>query len=97
MARPRPDFAMVRLSEAGRRLAGEHGVLRWANSRRHFSFEAGIAVEVERSFEWNALLRNERFEGEPMFEEALEEVIEESVKEVEDSQQIELPEGTDAE
>lgn len=85
MARPRPDFVQIRLSEHGRRMAGEHGVVRWANSRRHFEFQAGIPLEVERSFEWNATLKHERFEGEPMFEE------------VEESQQVELPEGDNAE
>ena len=72
MARPRPDFVQIRLSEHGRRMAGEHGVVRWANSRRHFEFQAGIPLEVERSFEWNHLLKHELFHGEPILEEVLE-------------------------
>lgn len=72
--RPRPDFAMVQLSTAGARMAGEAGTVGWANGRRHFHFVAGEPQEVERSFEWNHLLRHERFEGEPMFEEVPEEV-----------------------
>lgn len=83
--RPRPDFATVRLADAGKRLAGEHGVVRWANSRRHFEFKAGEPFELERSFEWNALLRNERFEGEPILEEVLE-AIEDELKESTDAQ-----------
>ncbi len=67
--RPRPDFAVVQLSEAGRRMAGEGGTLGWANGRRHFTFKAGEAQEVERSYEWNALLRNEMYQGKPVFEE----------------------------
>jgi hypothetical protein len=75
MPRKRPDFATIQLSEAGRRMAGDHGVIRWANSRRHFEFKAGEPQEVERSFEWNALLRNEQFEGESIFEEVPDEIL----------------------
>ena len=69
MSNARPDFVTVQLSEAGRRMAGEAGTVGWANGRRHFSFKAGEPQEVERSFEWNHLLRHERFEGEPVLEE----------------------------
>jgi hypothetical protein len=77
MSKARPDFATIRLSDAGKRLAGEHGVIRWANSRRHFAFKAGESQEVERSFEWNHLLRHELFQGAPILEE-IEEAEEES-------------------
>jgi hypothetical protein len=73
MTKARPDFLNVRLSEAGKRMAGEHGVVRWANGRRHFTFKAGEAQEVERSYEWNHLLRHEVFEGQPILEEVPEE------------------------
>ena len=76
MSRARPDFATIRLTEAGKRLAGAHGVIRWANSRRHFEFRAGEEHEVERSFEWRALLMHERFKGEPILEEVPEEIVE---------------------
>ncbi len=69
MSNARPDFVTVQLSEAGKRMAGEAGTVGWANGRRHFSFKAGEPQEVERSFEWNHLLRHERFEGEPVLEE----------------------------
>lgn len=65
----RPDFATIQLSEAGKRMAGEQGVIRWANGRRHFAFKAGETVEVERSYEWNHLLKHENFQGQPILEE----------------------------
>jgi hypothetical protein len=67
--RPRPDFAVVQLSDAGRRMAGEAGTVGWANGRRHFTFRVGEAQEVERSYEWNALLRHEMYQGKPVFKE----------------------------
>jgi len=70
--RPRPDFANIRLSEAGLRMAGAAGVVGWANGRRHFEFKAGEVQEVERSFEWNHILRHECFEGNPILEEVLD-------------------------
>ncbi|MGO8759361.1 MAG: hypothetical protein ACLQG3_14675 [Terracidiphilus sp.] len=72
MREARPDFAAIRLSDAGKRMAGDHGVIRWANGRRHFAFKAGETQEVERSFEWNHLLRHEMFEDQPIFEEVPE-------------------------
>ena len=69
----RPDFINIRLSAAGLRMAGEAGTLGWANGRRHFAFKAGEPQEVERSYEWNHILRHEMFEGEPMFEEVIDE------------------------
>jgi hypothetical protein len=73
MSKARPDFATIRLSDAGKRMAGEHGVIRWANGRRHFAFKACETQEVERSYEWKALLRHEVFEGQPILEEVQEE------------------------
>ena len=55
-------------------MAGEAGTVGWANGRRHFAFRAGEAQEVERSYEWNHLLRHERFEGEPILEEVVDDV-----------------------
>jgi hypothetical protein len=74
MSKARPDFITIQLSEAGRRMAGEAGTVGWANGRRHFHFKAGEAQEIERSYEWNHLLRHERFEGEAILEEVLEDV-----------------------
>jgi hypothetical protein len=74
MTRPRPDFINIRLSAAGLKRAGEAGTVGWANSRRHFHFAAGEIYEVERSYEWNHLLRHEFYEGQPLLEEVLEEV-----------------------
>ena len=73
MSNARPDFVTIRLSEAGKRMAGEAGTVGWANGRRHFFFKSGEEQEVERSFEWNHLLRHERFEGDPILEEVEEE------------------------
>jgi hypothetical protein len=70
--RPRPDFAMVRLAPAGVEMAGKAGTVGLANARRHFHFVAGVAQEVERSYEWNAVLRPQRYKGEPIFEEVTE-------------------------
>jgi hypothetical protein len=70
--RPRPDFALVRLAPAGVKMAGEAGTVGHANARRHFHFVAGEHQEVERSYEWNAVLRPQRFQGEPVFEEVTE-------------------------
>jgi hypothetical protein len=53
-------------------MAGEHGVVGWANGRRHFAFKAGEVQEVERSYEWTHLLRHEFFEGQPILEEVPE-------------------------
>jgi hypothetical protein len=72
MSKARPDFATIRLTDAGKKMAGEHGVIRWANGRRHFAFKAGEEQEVERSYEWNHLLRHEVFEGQPILEEVPE-------------------------
>lgn len=73
MRRPRPDFVMIRLADAGVRMAGEAGTLGWANARRHFHFKAGEAIEVERSYEWNVVLKHRLYQGEPMFEEVPDE------------------------
>jgi hypothetical protein len=73
MSKARPDFATIQLSDAGKRMAGEHGVIHWANGRRHFTFVAGEKQEVERSYEWNHLLRHEVFEGQPILEKVPEE------------------------
>jgi hypothetical protein len=78
MRRPRPDFVMIRLAPAGIRMAGEARTLGWANGRRHFHFVAGEKQEVERSYEWNHILRHETFEGEPMFEEVPEEELQDA-------------------
>jgi hypothetical protein len=72
MPRPRPDFVNIRLSEAGLKMAGAAGTVGWANARRHFHFVAGEAQEVDRAFEWNHLLKNELFEGQPILEEVLD-------------------------
>jgi hypothetical protein len=73
MSKARPDFVTIQLSDAGKRMAGDGGVIGWANGRRHFAFKAGETQEVERSYEWNHLLRHEVFEGQPILEEVPEE------------------------
>ena len=95
MSRERPDFATIRLSDAGKRMAGEHGVIRWANGRRHFAFTAGEPQEVERSYEWNHLLRHELYQGEPIFEEVEVEAAVELATEPPTTQTTTEPEPAD--
>jgi len=83
--RRRDDFVQVQLTAAGKRLAGEHGIVRFANGRIHHEFRAGEAKEVYRGFDWNMVLQYECFEGEPILEmiSAIEPDIEIAVEEPE--------------
>ena len=89
MSRQRPDFITVRLSPAGLRMAGEGQRVGWANGRRHFHFIAGEKQEVERSYDWNHLLRHEKFEGEPILEEVTD------AEDVAEPRPAEAPESAD--
>ena len=80
MSRARPDFITIKLSATGIRMAGEAGVVGWANGRRHFHFKVGEAQEVERSYEWGHFLQYEKFEGQPIFEEDSDEIEAESTE-----------------
>ena len=67
MSRPRPDFVQVRLSAAGRTLAGE-GVVRISSAHLRYQFAGEKPVEVLRRGDW-PMLRNEcNAEGELLFE-----------------------------
>jgi hypothetical protein len=68
MSKARPDFITIQLTQAGLQMAGEAGVVGWANGRRHFEFRAGEPQEVELSYDWLHLLRHEMFAGEPILE-----------------------------
>lgn len=69
------DFVHVKLSAAGEKLAGEGKQVRLLHGRAHFLFTVGQSQRVTRAYEWNVLLRNEVFEGEPIFEIAVEEAV----------------------
>ncbi len=44
--KPKSDFVNVRLSEAGRAFAGEHGVVRVANAHMGYSFSGDAPQRV---------------------------------------------------
>jgi len=50
------DFVMVQLSKDGIQEA-KGAPLRISNGRRSFLFMPGAALRVERSYEWNAILK----------------------------------------
>lgn len=62
------DFVHVRLSADGERMAGAGKQVRIVRGRGHFLFKVGEAQRVTRAYEWNVLLRHDRFEGRPVFE-----------------------------
>ena len=62
------DFVHVKLSAAGKKMAGEAGVLRLVVGRGHFLFKGDEVLRVTRAYEWEVLLKDETFQGEPMFE-----------------------------
>lgn len=62
------DFVHIKLSAAGERLAGEGKRVQLAHGRRHFDFTVGEPQRIDRSYEWGVLLRNEKHEGEAIFE-----------------------------
>lgn len=61
------DFVNVRLSEAGRTLAGPNGKIRIANAHMDYSF-SGDAPQRILTSEWRKVLSIERCAGELMFE-----------------------------
>jgi hypothetical protein len=61
------DYVHVKLSAAGERLAGEGGTIQLATGRSYFKFKVGEPQRVTRAYEWEVVLRNERYEGEPIF------------------------------
>jgi hypothetical protein len=62
------DFVMVQLSVDGAALA-KGSSIRVSNGRRSFSFTAGVAQRVERSYEWLAVLsRQVAPDGKKLFE-----------------------------
>lgn len=62
------DFVMVQLSPAGIAMA-KGGPVGISNGRRSFTFKAGEAQRVERSYEWNGVLsRQVAPDGKKLFE-----------------------------
>ena len=63
------DFVHVQLSAAGVKMAGAGGCVRITAGRSSsFLFVVGQSQRVTKAYEWNALLQNERFQGQPIFE-----------------------------
>ena len=65
--RPRPDFVQVRLSAAGRQLAGA-APLRIHTAHMRYQFAGAQPVEVLRRGEWPLLRHEVNAAGEPLFE-----------------------------
>jgi hypothetical protein len=62
------DFVMVQLSKDGI-AAAKGGPITISNGRRSFTFKAGEAQRVERSYEWNGVLsRQVAPDGKSLFE-----------------------------
>jgi hypothetical protein len=62
------DFVMVQLSQDGI-AAAKGGPITISNGRRSFTFSAGVAQRVERSYEWNGVLsRQVAPDGKKLFE-----------------------------
>jgi putative intracellular protease/amidase len=62
------DFVQVKLSATGEAMAGAGGTLSISKGRRSFTFKAGVAQRIERSWEWNVVLAGETFQGKAIFE-----------------------------
>ena len=64
---PKEDFVNVRLTEFGKeRAAGARIQVHAGN--HSFYFEPGEVQLVTRAFDWNRVLKNEHFNGNPLFE-----------------------------
>ncbi len=71
MAKPRPDFINVRLSDAALKQLGKNASVRVVNAHADYTFTGTNAVEVLRKGEWSSLLRDTLDNGQPMFQEAV--------------------------
>ncbi len=67
-AAAKPDFVMVRLTEAGRAFAGDGGKLRVANAHMSYTFEGTTAQRVVYRGDWTTVLSMEKAYGKPLFE-----------------------------
>jgi hypothetical protein len=64
---PKEDFVNVQLTEFGKeRAAGGRVQIHAGN--HSFVFEPGEVKMVTRAFDWNRVLKNEHFNGHPLFE-----------------------------
>jgi hypothetical protein len=63
----REDFVNVRLTAFGKEQAGGARIQVHAGNHS-FYFEPDEEKMVTRAFEWNRVLRNEHFNGHPLFE-----------------------------
>ena len=63
----RDDYVDVKLTKRGEELAGEHE-LHVASGSYEYTFRAGQAQRVTRFYDWNVVLKKEKFEGEHLFE-----------------------------
>jgi hypothetical protein len=64
---PKEDFVNVRLTEFGRTQAPD-GRIQVHAGNHSFFFEPGEVKLVTRAFDWNRVLKNEHFNGHPLFE-----------------------------
>jgi hypothetical protein len=62
------DFVHIQLSAAGVKMAGTGGQVRITAGRGSFVFVVGQSQRVTKAYEWNVLLKNERFQGQPILE-----------------------------
>jgi len=69
MIRPgvKSDFVEVRLTEAGRKFAGENGQVHVANAHMAYDF-AGESTQRVVRYQWTQTLSRELVDGAPMFE-----------------------------
>ena len=63
------DFVHVRLSPAGEKMAGNGGQVRITKAHCSFLFKAGQSQRITRAYDWNCVLKDHQFEGQPIFEE----------------------------
>lgn len=62
------DFVHIRLSPAGEKMAGKGGQIQIVAGRGSFIFKIGVSQRVTSGYEWNKLLKNRSYQGQPIFE-----------------------------
>jgi hypothetical protein len=62
------DFVQVQLSAAGVKMAGAGGTVQIVIGRGNFSFKAGESQRVTNAYDWLVLLKDRRWNGQPIFE-----------------------------
>ena len=62
------DYVHIRLSPAGEKLAGKGGQVQIVAGRCSFIFKVGVSQRVTSAYEWNKVLKNRCYQGQPIFE-----------------------------